>query len=246
MLAVARPAARTRVRPLAALLLAFACPVVAVAAVTDEVAREARRHLLDEAATAGLVDTAVALKVVGDGATCAAPLDIEPVDTRFLTRMKFAAICSAAPGWRKEFIVRGELSARVVVATARIAAGRPVGPGDVALEKRTLASIEGATSALDAVVGQASRRALRAGQVIDRHWLAQPVLVQRGANVAIVATNGPVRVTTTGEALATGREGDVIDVRNATTGRVIRARVTALDTVEPADLPVAPIPQSAR
>lgn len=231
-------------RPLAALLLALTAPLALAG--TDELARGAREHVLEKAAAAGFADAAVVLKVIGDTpADCPGPVAVEPVDTRFLTRMKFAATCDAA-GWRDEFIVRGELSARVVVATERIAAGRPIASGEVDLGQRTLGSLENATSALDEVVGQSSRRAVRPGQIVDPRWLAEPVLVRRGANVAIIATNGLVRVTTIGEALGAGREGDIIDVRNVASGRVIRARVTANETVEPADIPGASLPQSGR
>ena len=134
----------------------------------------------------------------------------------------------------------------MIVATARVPTGQPIGAGDVALARHALRALDAATSDLDAVVGRSSRRALRAGQVVEPRSLAEPLLVRRGAEVSIVAKNGPVLVTTAGEALASGRDGDVIDVRNARTGRVIRARVTARDTVEPAELATDVMPHFPR
>ncbi len=219
----------------------------AQAADDDALERAARAHLLDAATTAGLDDLELALRVVrADAPVCDGPLEIEPLDTRHLTRMKFAARCASAPDRREEFVVRAELAARVVVATARVPAGQPIGAGEVALARHALRALDAATSDLDAVVGKSSRRALRAGQVVEPRSLAEPLLVRRGAEVSIVAKNGTVLVTTGGEALASGRDGDVIDVRNARTGRVIRARVTARDTVEPAELATDVMPHFPR
>lgn len=223
----------------AALLVALLAPATATAApVADAVARAARAHVLEQAERAGLHAATVTLKVVDAERAlpaCATPPQIDAADTRFLTRMRFAASCGNA--WREEFVVRAELSAEVVIASTRIAANRPIAPGDVEVARRALNAAEAAASDPEAVIGLASRRALRAGQVVDPRTLNQPVLVQRGAAVSIVARNGPVQVSTRGEALAAGREGDLIEVRNTASGKVIRARVTDSNEVEPADLP---------
>lgn len=233
------------------ILFVLAAPgVLAASPVAEAVARAAREHLLEEADRAGLSDPVVTLQVRADArgrAVCSGVLEVEVVDARHPTRMRFAATCRNGESWRDEFVVRGELSAQVAVATAQIKAGRPIAAAEIALERRAVTSPEAVSSSLDAVVGLASRRALRAGQVVDRRTLAEPILVQRGAAVAIVARNGPVQVTTAGEALAPGRAGDIVEVRNIASGRVIRARVTASNVVEPADMvPMAPSPQSVR
>lgn len=229
-------------------LLALAAP--AGAAETDVAAtlvREARHALLDAAAAAGLdgASATVQLAARKPPPACAGRLAVEPVDLRHPARLRVVAHCDA-PAWREEFVLRGELKADVVVTTAAVPAGRPIAAAELALEPRTLTGFDAATSALDEVAGRASRRSLRAGQPVDPRSLVEAVLVKRGATVSIVASSGPVQVTTRGEALAAGRAGDTIDVRNSATGRVIRARVTARDTVEPAELPAAPIPQPPR
>jgi flagella basal body P-ring formation protein FlgA len=74
---------------------------------------------------------------------------------------------------------------------------------------------------------------LRSGQLINRRWLIEPVLVKRGANVTIVARNAGVSVQVAGEALAAGRRNEIVQVRNKTNGRIIRARVIGENEVEP-------------
>lgn len=229
--------------------LACASALPALAASEEPVARAAREFLLDRAAQAGLVQPEVSLKLIaGDGAplACATAPRVEALDTRHPSRMRYAAVCPAS-GARAEYVVRAELSAQVVVAPGGIAARRPIAGHEVTLERRPLAGSAEVTSDPEDVIGQSARRAIRAGQVVDRKLLVEPVLVRRGAAVRIVARNGPVLVTAAGEAMELGHAGDIVNVRNTTTGNVIRARVTGSNEVEPADMPITPsAPQSAR
>lgn len=207
-----------------------------------EVEHLARQMVLDNARQAGLAEPTLTLQLADSGRAtpaCPGPFLVEAVDTRHIGRMRFAAQCPDT-GARTEFVVRARLSAQVVVVDNGLPAGQPIAAHDVSLARRTLDNAAEATSTLDEVVGQASRRPLRAGQVIDTRALIQPVLVRRNAAVRIVARNGPILVTAAGEALASGRLGDVIEVRNSTNGTVIRARVTARNEVAPADLSMAP------
>jgi flagella basal body P-ring formation protein FlgA len=85
-------------------------------------------------------------------------------------------------------------------------------------------------------VGLTSRRSLRAGEVLRQGQLAAPVLVKRGSAVSIVARKEQV-VSMAGEAMDPGALGQVIRVRNAASGTVIRARVVDAGVVEPAEIP---------
>jgi flagella basal body P-ring formation protein FlgA len=224
------------------LVLAFAwiAPIAFAATPLEaRVEQAAREQVLKQAKEAGLLKPSVEITVVsrGDANPCAKEIAVEPVDTRHLTRMRFAATCDAEPAWRSEFIVRGALTADVVVTTADLKASRPIDATQVALESRDVSATAEPTSDLDQVVGKSSRRALRSGQVVDRRWLLEPILVQRGATVTIVARNAGVEVNVVGEATEAGRRDQVIAVRNKATGKIIRARVIGENSVAPADLP---------
>jgi flagella basal body P-ring formation protein FlgA len=224
----------------AALAACALCATPAMAAdVITQVGDSARQTLVEQATRNGLVEPKVELTVqtaTRTGRTCAQPLRVEALDTRYVTRMRFAAICEAG-NWREEFVVHGELSALVVVAAGAINAGRPIDAADLRLERHSLAAPDEGLSVIDEVAGQASRRALRPGQAVERRMLVEAVLVKRGAAVRIVARNEGIVVTTAGQAAEAGRRDDVISVRNAVTGKLIRARVTGIDEVEPADVP---------
>lgn len=211
-----------------------------------QVEAAARRFLSDQATLKGLVEPQFELHLATPGATppapCAQPLTVEPADTRYLSRMRFSVACPAsanaanvanAAGWRRDWIVRAEVSALVVVAAADVPANRPLAEAELAMERRKLTELADALPAPDAAVGQASTRPLRSGQPVLARFLAQPMLVRRGESVTIVARNAGIEVQVAGEAVEPGRRGEVIKVRNASTGKVIRARVVDSGVVEP-------------
>jgi flagella basal body P-ring formation protein FlgA len=221
--------------PVVAALLS--CNVAAAATagnVQAAVERVARLHLDDLVKTAGLRESSVTLTVLPRDSVnaCIADARIEAIDTRSVTRMRFAATCDA-PAWRTEIVVRATVTAKVLTAARDVRAGEVIDSSALALERRELAAPADAISDPQLVEGKASRRALRSGQLIERRWLIEPVLVKRGANVTIVARNAGVSVQVAGEALAAGRRNEIVQVRNKTNGRIIRARVIGENEVEP-------------
>jgi flagella basal body P-ring formation protein FlgA len=201
------------------------------------VAENARQLLLDKVKQLGFGTAEVNVDVLPDSrgmAPCHGPLSVEPVDTRFPTRMRFAAICRD-PNARKEYVARARVFAEVVVTSSALPAEQMFGMQDVVLERRDITAGVDAIPDAQAVIGMASKRSVRAGQVVQKQWLIAPVLVRRGETVTILAINGPVEVSVVGEALEAGRRDDVIKVRNVSTGKVIRARVSDKGVVGPAD-----------
>lgn len=198
------------------------------------VKRAARTHITDLVTTAGLRKPSVELTVFARETVnpCTVNAQIEAIDTRSVTRMRFAASCDE-PTWRSEFVVRASISAEVVTAAHDLRAGEVIDARSLALERRELTAPADAISDPALVAGKASRRALRSGQPVGRRWLIEPMLVRRGANVTILARNVGVEVQVAGEALAAGRRNEIIQVRNKTNGSLIRARVIDVDTVEP-------------
>jgi flagella basal body P-ring formation protein FlgA len=205
----------------------------------DAVEAAARRSLGEQAERAGLVEPEFDVAVVKAGPAlpaCAGRLAVDDVDTRSASRMRFAATCSGAEGWRREVVVRASVSARVLVAAADVPANRPLRDADVTLERRDVTAAHDTLSDPQAIDGMASRRALRQGDVLHRGALVAPTLVKRGDAVRIVARQGGIEVTVPGEALDAGARDEAIRVRNTTTGTVIRARVSGAGVVEPVEI----------
>jgi flagella basal body P-ring formation protein FlgA len=200
----------------------------------------ARDELEKVAAASGLSEPEFDLTVVSSrpAPACSVAPAIETADTRQPARMRFVARCPDGSGWRQEFIVRARVSAMVAVASAPLSANTVLGASDVALERRDITNIADPVGVLANVVGQSSRRSLRAGDVLRASSLAAPVVVKRGDGVVMVARQDGIEVSMAGEALDAGARGAVVRVKNSASGQVVRMRVVGAGAVQPLDLPL--------
>lgn len=84
-------------------------------------------------------------------------------------------------------------------------------------------------------IGKKLLRAMNHGQILTPSQLSDPESVKRGEQVVISARSGGIEVRVQGEALAGGSLGQQISVRNLSSRRIIRARITGPGQVQ-ADL----------
>jgi flagella basal body P-ring formation protein FlgA len=204
------------------------------------VQKSAQEHLAHFAAAAGLVEPLFEVnvgKTTRLPAPCAKPVSVEPLDTRMLNRMRFSAVCPGGDGWRMEYLVRATLSAKVLVVALPVTAGKPLEKEQLSLERRDVTAVPDAVSDVRDAVGQASRRSLRAGELLRSSQLTAAAAVKRGDLVRIIARRDQIEVSTNGEAQDGGPLQSVIRVRNTASGQVIRARIVGAGAVEPVDLP---------
>ncbi|NHZ79464.1 flagellar basal body P-ring formation protein FlgA [Massilia sp. CCM 8695] len=208
-------------------------------AITARLEQAAREQLARQAETAGLAEAQFTVNVATPRAAppCAKPVEIEAVDTRTPARMRFAVLCPDAGGWKYEYVLRASVSALVAVAAAPLAAGQLLTAQDVTLERRDVTTLSDAISSAEAATGQATRRSLRAGEVLRQAQLSAPLLVKRGEPVVMLARFEAIEISTAGEALDAGALHALVRVRNLANGRVVRMRVIAPGTVEPVELP---------
>ena len=228
-------AARVLVLP----LLLAALPAFAAPSITSQVEAAARAQLETQAAASGLLDARFELTVVPPrvAPNCPGPVEVDTLDTRQATRMRFAVRCPQAGSSRLEYIVRARISASVVVVAAPVAANELLADTHLTVGQRDITTIADPVVSAHDAVGQTSRRSLRAGDVLRSSSLTAPVLVKRGDAVVMIARIEGIEVSTAGEALDAGVKGATIRVKNSASGQTLRMRVTASGTVEPADLP---------
>ncbi len=79
--------------------------------------------------------------------------------------------------------------------------------------------------------GRIVRKDLPAGTVLTNSLLEEEVLVQRGDIVTMEVSRGNLLVKTKGKSLEQGRAGDVIRVKNVTSGKEVTAKVRSNDAV---------------
>lgn len=163
---------------------------------------------------------------------CSQPPRVEAADVRTAARMRFVAICPDQGGWRYEFVTRAKISAKVAVAATDLPTGKTLSADDVLLERHDISGMPDSFSDLAAIQDLATRRTIRAGDVLRQNMLVAPTLVKRGDAVRIVARKDQIEVSMAGEALDGGGRGATVRVKNAS-GVVIRARVAEQGQVEP-------------
>lgn len=219
--------------------LLSALPVFAAPSITAQVEEAARAQLEQQAAAANLADARFELTVVPPrvAPACLGPVEVDTLDTRQATRMRFAVRCPQAGSSRLEYIVRARISASVVVAATPIAANELLTDTHITVGQRDITTIADPVASAQDAVGQTSRRSLRAGDVLRNSSLTAPVLIKRGDAVVMMARIEGIEVSTAGEAMDAGARGATIRVRNSTSGQTLRMRVVAPGTVEPVDMP---------
>lgn len=213
---------------------------VAAAQVPAIVEAAARQQVARWAENAGLSEPQFSITVVPGTrplTACGGPVTAQGADTRLPGRMRFVAVCAGNNGWRYEFIVRAQVTARIAVVASDLPPGKVLADEDLLLERHDVSSIADSIGDPQDAVGMSGKRALRAGEVLRRNVLMAPTLVKRGEPVVIVARHQQIEVSMAGDALDSGARGDTVRVRNAN-GTVIRARVAGAGTVVPVSAPV--------
>jgi flagella basal body P-ring formation protein FlgA len=92
----------------------------------------------------------------------------------------------------------------------------------------------GAASA-EALVGKVARQTLLPGRPINADAVREPHAVTQGQAAVIIFQSGALTITGTAVALQSGGTGDVVSVRNADSGRIIKGIIGADGAVHVGD-----------
>lgn len=138
---------------------------------------------------------------------------------RFLVRINGAPIAGFA-----------KVAARYPVLVSPLARGDLVAPENINWIETADARPDALTDA-DDLIGMEARRPLAAGAPIRKNDVAAPVLVKKGALVTMTYVATGLTLSEQGVAQATGGKGDVVEVKNVKSERVIRAVVDGKDRV---------------
>lgn len=158
--------------------------------------------------------------------TQALSVTVSSDDPSPLSRQRLDVSCADASGWSVTALVQASVFLPVVHAARVIERGQTIGREQLQLQEVNIGKApRGFYNSLDEVLGQGAKRRVRAGQLIAPNLLTAPLLIRRGQQVTIVASQDGISASATGEALANGREGEVIRVRNLGSQKVIEAQV---------------------
>lgn len=141
--------------------------------------------------------------------------------------------CGAPMPWSIYIPVNLSAYRQIVVASRNLNRGTRLEDADLTLQEREITHVKSYYLAQKSqAVGQVLKRRISTGQVVSSPMLTPPKIVAKGQEVAIQAKSGPVRVRMVGIALADGKLGQQISVKNRRSKKIIRARVSAPGEVE--------------
>jgi flagella basal body P-ring formation protein FlgA len=114
-----------------------------------------------------------------------------------------------------------------IVAAADLRAGQRIESGDVRLEE--VKSFPSRTAGLNSAAqceGMSARRYLKVGTPVTAADLIEPNDVDRGETVIVEVQSGGAVLNIEAQAEASGRRGQSIALRNATSGKIFHAKIT--------------------
>ena len=150
-----------------------------------------------------------------------------------LGRLHIRIACDGPSRWAINVPVEIKLLANVVVFSRPIGKKTVISDDDLAYLEIDLGRLRnGYFLKSQDVIGKQSKRAVPAKQIVTPHLLQPALMIRKGDNVIIQAKNNQMSVKMAGEALADGREGRQIRVKNRRSQRIVKAKVVAPGLVE--------------
>ncbi|MFA6046292.1 MAG: flagellar basal body P-ring formation chaperone FlgA [Phycisphaerales bacterium] len=127
--------------------------------------------------------------------------------------------------------VSGSIRVGVEVRRPVLVASKPIARGDIidadtTTNDRQWLPASATPANPDDAVGQLARAPVRAGEVIGLRDIEPPIVIKKGDLVAVDCICGGVVVRASLRAMESGREGDVIQFKPATSKTIIRAKVS--------------------
>lgn len=119
----------------------------------------------------------------------------------------------------------------VVVAARPVARHALLGAEDVRTERREVVPRQDPIRDLGAIIGRRAIRGISSGEPMLAGMVELPPLVRRGEIVLVIAEGQGLRATALGEAREEGKAGEVVRVRNLSSGREVYGQVEGERTV---------------
>ena len=163
---------------------------------------------------------------------CRSPLDVKPTNTLKLGRNGIEVSCPHRSSWSLMLNADIEVWRNVVVLRDHLSRGQRVKATGLVLQQRNIGDLQrGYFTEIKGIIGNISKRSLKAGTAISPGMINLPIIVKRGQAVTLRADRPGFSVNMTGIALKKGREGDRIKVKNSNSNRVLYGTIIDSDLV---------------
>jgi flagella basal body P-ring formation protein FlgA len=178
--------------------------------------------------TVGRIDPRLRLSLCGT-----APEAFIPPGQKVVGTTTVGVRCEAPSPWTVYVQATVALMQPVLVLRRPLPRGTVLGAADVDMVEKDVARLTiGYLTDLKDVDGMVLRRSVSAGAVLHPGLVQHPVSIRRGERVTILGQIGGIEVRMEGQALADGAKGDIIQVRNLSSGRAIEGVVVGPGVVQ--------------
>ncbi|MFC3031859.1 flagellar basal body P-ring formation chaperone FlgA [Pseudoalteromonas fenneropenaei] len=163
--------------------------------------------------------------------SCEAPLELStPSAPPFNRQVTVQLKCPDTINWTQYVHVRIEELVPMVIANKSLARGELITRDVLELVYKPKQFARASYfDNVEPLVGSRSKRTISEGIAIAT---SQICMVCKGDNVTIEANQATLSIKTTGIALEDGNLGELVSVKNARSGKTLRARVTGVESVE--------------
>ncbi len=139
---------------------------------------------------------------------------------------------STAANWQIKVSSELQVFLPVVMSKTVINRGDTIQRNQLQLQENEITrSPRGFYHRLDQVTNMGAKRRIRANQILSPDLIDQPQLIKRGEKIKIIANRDGISASMPGEALEKGSEGEVIRVKNLSSGKTIEAKVVGAGVV---------------
>jgi flagella basal body P-ring formation protein FlgA len=157
-----------------------------------------------------------------------------PSDPAILGSSRFAIIFKVDDKVVKNMSVRGRVEAigKVVVASQPLRKGTILQPDQLRLKEMDLGELQSAGTDPHDFIGKLLTRSLPGGSPVLASMVETLPVIRKGEKVRIVIDTGPLQLSATGLSHNDGKIGDMIQVQNINSNKLIYCRVAAPGLVE--------------
>lgn len=147
-------------------------------------------------------------------------------EVRNLSRLRYAVRCPDSQRWEVVVTVKPDIYLPIWVAKHTLERGKKVVASDIELKKKNITGVQGGyITDPDEILGLTIKRRIRQRQPIIPAQLELPILVTRRQQVLMLAEQDGIEAHMLGEAQKNGRKGELIKVKNLSSGNIVTAIV---------------------
>lgn len=167
-------------------------------------------------------------------ARCGEALEVfTPPGQRTVGSTTVGVRCSSPSAWTLYVQANVALYQPVLIARRPLPRGTTLVAADVEVVEKDVARLtQGYLTEVRAIEGMVLKRSINSGMVLTPGMIQHPTSIRRGERVTILGAIGGIEVRMEGTALVDGAKGEVIRVRNLSSGREVEGVVVAPGIVQ--------------